>query len=194
MDRSLHDALIATSAASAILWTGALIVIQLSEGQSNASGTPATTQEPWRYVQFPARPKVDNLRTPKELLSVSSLVMLGFGIIAPILALFLSGIWLRLAAFIFAAIYTKQTLQEAIFGVRVLRGKASLRTDAPDPNAYRKAILWYIALEVAQLLAMIVVLAFPIKMLVLIESVVFLYLGYQGVLGRYLIARRPFEP
>jgi len=63
-----------------------------------------------------------------------------------------------------------------------------------DPSTYRRAILWYIALEVAELLAMIAVLAFPITMLVLIESIVFLYIGYQGVLGRYLITQRPFEP
>ncbi len=120
--------------------------------------------------------------------------MLGFGIIAPILALFLCGIWLQLAAIIFMAAYTKQTFQEVVFGAKMLLGKAHIRSDAPDPSAYRRAILWYIALEASQFLAIIAVLAFPSTKLVLIESLAFLYLGYQGVLGRYLITRRPFEP
>jgi hypothetical protein len=71
MDPGIHEALIATSAASAILWTGSLIVIQLSEGLAKTNNDAPIIQEPWRYNQFPSRPRADDLRTPKEMLSVA---------------------------------------------------------------------------------------------------------------------------
>ncbi len=163
MDRGVDEALIATSAASAILWTGSLIVIQVSESLGKAKEGATTTQEAWRYNQFPVRPKADDFRTPKEMLSMSSLVMLGIGVIAPIMGLFLSGNWLRLAAGIFAALYVKTTIQEGIFGVRVLRGKAALRADAPDPQGYRKAILGYIAVEIVRICRYSLGAGVPIK-------------------------------
>ncbi len=197
MEHGVHEALIATSAASAVLWTGTLIVTQLADSNRSASQrqrNPSLDQPPWRYVQFPARPKSRELRTPVEVLSVASLATLGFGIIAPIFALFLNGLWLRFAALLFAVIYSKITYSECAFAVQVLRGKATLRADAPDPDLYKKAILWYIAEETAQFLAMIAVVAFPNTMLVLVLSIAFMYVGYQGALNRYLINRRPFEP
>lgn len=196
MEHGISEALLATSTASAVLWTGALIVTQLADSHPSQSSEPRSTQaaEPWRYVQFPARPRSQDLRTPVEVLSVASLAMLGFGIIAPIFALFLSGLWLRVVAFAFAASYSRLTYLEAVFAIRVLAGRVALRADAPNPELYKKTILWYIVQEVAQFLAMLAVVVFPITLLVLALSIVFMYVGYQGVLSRYLINRRPFEP
>ena len=193
MEHCVHEALIATSAASAILWTGALIVIQLADAHRKDLQGPSG-EPPWRYIQFPARSRPRNLRTTSEILSVASLAMLGAGIIAPIFALFLTGNGLRLAALVFMVFYAKVTYTDTVFGVRVLMGRATLRSDAPEPKQYKQAILWYIAQEVAQFLAMLAVLAFPFTMLVLVLSIIFMFAGYQGVLSRYLISRRPFDP
>ncbi|HVA29514.1 MAG TPA: hypothetical protein VNF68_15130 [Candidatus Baltobacteraceae bacterium] len=196
MEQGIQEALIATSAASAVLWTGGLIVTQLTDSRHGDSQRQRIAQGPvpWLYVQFPLRPRSQDLRTTSEVLSVASLAMLGFGIIAPICGLFLSGLWLRVTALIFVGIYSKSTWVEATFAIRLLRGKDQLRADTPNRALYKKTILWYIAQEVAQFTAMVAVVAFPITKLLLILSIAFMFVGYQGVLGRYLINRRPFEP
>lgn len=197
MEHGVREALVAVSAASAVLWTRGLIVAQLADGrdQSSRDVTSAPTgAPPWKYVQIPSRPRAKDGRTEGEMLSVAALAMLGIGLFGPILALFLFGWWLRLAAFVFACIYGKSTFTEAAFGIRVATGKAKIRADAPNPARYRTAILWYIASEMAQFVAMLAVLIFPNTMLVLILSIVFMYVGYQGILQRYLLVRRPFEP
>jgi hypothetical protein len=192
----VQESLVAVSAASAVLWTGGLIVAQLADTKEQNSRvvTPESTEAPWKYVQIPARPRASGGRTEGEMLSVASLAMLGLGIFGPIFALFLSGWQLRLAAFVFACIYAKSTYTESAFGIRVVRGKATLRKDVPNPDRYRKAVLWYILSEILQFVAMLSVLIFPSTLLVLLLSIAFMYIGYQGILQRYLLVRRPFEP
>jgi hypothetical protein len=142
----LNEALVATSAASAVLWTGALIVTQLADGER-----PAVTKTMnWQFLQFPSRPPAERLRTLEEVQTVCALTMLGFGVFAPIFPLFAQGVWLSVFAAIFLVFYGKTTWQDARFALRIRKHPEILRNDAGDKMQYRKALTQYISVRLLQ--------------------------------------------
>ena len=182
----------ATSAASAVFWTGSLIVMQLSDNLGKVKENATTSQQPWQYW-FLWRPPAKDFKTTRGVLSYSSLVMLGTSAIAPIMGLFLSGNSLRVAVGIFAALYAPKVVPEVIFGVRILLGKARLR-DTPNPQEYQNCVLATLAVDCVFFVAILSVLACPSTIVLLGWSIFFLFAGYQCVITRYEIEQNPLAP
>lgn len=186
----LNEALVATSAASAVLWTGALIVTQLADGKRHVTNKTMS----WHFLQFPSRPPAERLRTLDEVQTVCALTMLGFGVFAPIFPLFAQGVWLSIFAAIFLVFYGKTTWQDARFAWRIRKHPEILRNDAGDKMQYRKALTQYISVRLLQYGAIAAIVPHPTSQFVLLISIVMSFIGYQAALGRYVETRRPFEP
>lgn len=199
MQQEIHEALVATSSASAILWTGVLIVAQIA-GERGSPPPPdiqSAPNPPWIFrplLALPDRPRVTALRSVSEIRSLNALVMLGFGIVGPIFALFLSGNGLRLAAAAFALYYARDTFLSAQLFIRLVRGRDMISQAIDDREEYRRALNQYLALTAIQYAIMLTIIAAPKTELVLYFSVAMLFLGYQITLGRYMELRRPFVP
>lgn len=195
MTEDLRSALIALSSASAILWTGALIVTQLADQTKATKPTNAATA-PWKYIQlgFPPRPPANKLRTREEVLTYAALALLGTAIFGPIFAIFSHGSALAIIALIFFLSYSKSTLGDISFAFATYRHPERIRDDVSDKSEYQKVIYWYVGMEAFQLISMAVIAIHPDATIVFLIAAFSLFAGYQAVLARYAFARRPFDP
>src|SRR5689334_14315044 len=109
----ITEGLIATSAASAVLWTGALIVTQLAINNSSKANSDEASALPWKLHQGPVGPLLRRIGTPDDIDTLNALSLLGFGIFAPIFPLFAQGLWLSGIAVLLLLFYAKLTVLSA---------------------------------------------------------------------------------